>query len=159
MNAEQDHDVFSDEEVAKILLDWSSIYMRRSMHDFMQYTRTAGISMAQINVLMWLYYHKSSEVMRLEEVMQVSRPAASQMVERMVQQGLVCRTESSTDRRARLVTLSERGKEIVEEAINARSKWISELVETFSPEQKISAAKVLKMLSEHMLEMDTPPAV
>ena len=154
MNADQENVVFSDQEVAKIMLDWSSIFMRRSMHDFMRYTRAAGISMAQINVLMWLYYHKSSEVMQLEEVMQVSRPAASQMVERMVQQGLVCRNESTIDRRARVVTLSDRGREIVEEAVNSRSKWISDLVETFSPEQKISAAKVLKMISEHSMEID-----
>ena len=120
----------SDPDVAKILLDWSSVFMRRSMHDFMQYTRTTNISMAQINVMMWLYYHKSCEVMQLEEVMQVSRPAASQMVERMVQQGLVTRTESPTDRRARLVNLSERGIEFVEAAISARRKWISDLVET-----------------------------
>ena len=157
MSTEQMNDVYTDEDVAKILMDWSSAFMRRSMHDFMNYTRAAGISMAQINVLMWLYYHKSCEVMQLEEVMQVSRPAASQMVERMVQQGLVIRTESPTDRRARLVNLSERGKMVVEDGIAARRKWISELVETFSPEQKVSAAKVLKMLNEHALEIDPGP--
>ena len=154
MNVDFNNAALSDQDVAKILLDWSSVFMRRSMHDFMHYTRTTNISMAQINVLMWLYYHKSCEVMQLEEVMQVSRPAASQMVERMVQQELVTRTESPTDRRARLVTLSERGTEFIEAAIFARSKWIGELVETFTPDQKLSVALALKLLSEHATNMD-----
>jgi DNA-binding MarR family transcriptional regulator len=154
MKTDHDNSPLTDQDVAKILLDWSSVFMRRSMHDFMAYTRTNSISMPQINVLMWLYYHKCCEVMQLEEVMQVSRPAASQMVERMVQQGLVNRTESPTDRRSRLVTLSDRGIAFIEEAIAARRRWLSNLVETFSPEQKNTVALALKLLSEHAIEMD-----
>jgi DNA-binding MarR family transcriptional regulator len=143
--------------VLNILQEWSIVFMRRSMHDFMDYTHGNNLSMSQINVLIWLYYHKQIEIMRLEEVMQVSRPAASQMVGRMVQQGLVQRTPSATDRRSRLVSLTERGTQIVEEAIAARTAWMNGLIESLNPDQKLSVALALKLLSEHASALDTQP--
>jgi DNA-binding MarR family transcriptional regulator len=154
-------DSFSDQEVTDIMLEWVTTFMRHSMHDFITFTHSVNLSMVQMNVLMWLYYHHQTEIMRLEDVMQVSRPAASQMVERMVQQGLVTRSESPTDRRSRLVQLSEYGRKLVEESIIARQKWITELMESLSPEQKQSAARVLLLLNQQSLGLDQnrPPSI
>ena len=42
-------------DLTKILLDWSAMFMRLSMRDFVQYSRSHGLSLAQLNVLMHIY--------------------------------------------------------------------------------------------------------
>jgi hypothetical protein len=42
-------------DLTKILLDWSSTFVRLSLHDFNRFARNAGLSLAQMNVLMHLY--------------------------------------------------------------------------------------------------------
>lgn len=139
----------TDQNLSAVLLEWSNIFMRRSMHNFLKHAHSNNMSMAQMNVLTWLYHHGQSEVMRLEEVMQVSRPATSQMVERMVQQGLVTRAESPHDRRTRLVQLSEYGRQMVEESITSRQEWILQVTDTFNEEQKKMITCALEMLNQH----------
>ena len=151
----------SKQEISNILMQWTSAFMQHSMHDFLTYARSANLSMAQVNVLIWLYYHGEIEVMRLEKVMQVSRPAASQMVERLVQQELVMREESPRDRRTRLVQLSDYGRHLVEEVISSRQKWLFTLMDTFSEEEKQSIAYVFDLINQHAgnIKNNTPPPV
>ncbi len=144
----------SEQEISDILMRWISAFMQHSMHDFLTYARSANLSMAQINVLIWLYYHGEIEVMRLEKVMQVSRPAASQMVERLVQQNLVIREESSHDRRTRLVKLSDYGRRLVEETISSRQRWLFTLMGTFSEQEQQSIAYVFDLINQRAAELE-----
>lgn len=84
--------------LTQVIIDWSAMFMRLSMHDFVRYTHTTGLSLAQMNVLTHLYYKGPSEVMAFTDFMQVSPAGASQMVARMEEQGLVQRVESQDDR-------------------------------------------------------------
>jgi DNA-binding MarR family transcriptional regulator len=127
----------------QVFQEWLAFFMRRSVHDMLQYNKTVGFSLSQVNIMMWLYYHKHCDVTALAENMQVSAAAASQMVERMVQQGIVQRVENPNDRRTRQVHLTERGRQVVEETIAARQGWIKDLVETLSEEQKTAVVKLL----------------
>ncbi|MCE1252031.1 MAG: MarR family transcriptional regulator [Anaerolineae bacterium] len=147
----------SQSEIAEILMRWTSAFMQHSMQDFLSYARSANLSMAQINVLIWLYYHGEIEVMGLEKVMQVSRPAASQMVERLVQQNLVIRKESPYDRRARLVQLSEYGRELVNNSISLRQKWLNELIDTFSDQEKQTIAYVFNLINQRANSLEADP--
>jgi DNA-binding MarR family transcriptional regulator len=51
---------------------------------------------------------------KLAEELHIGLPAASRLVERLIKEDLVIRTEDPTDRRRTLVQLSNRGKTIVE---------------------------------------------
>jgi DNA-binding MarR family transcriptional regulator len=145
---------YNDQEMTDVMLEWVTTFMRHTMHDFVTFTHSVNLSMVQMNVLMWLYYHHQTEIMHLEDVMQVSRPAASQMVERMVQQGLVIRKESPTDRRARLVELTDHGRHIIEESVAVRQKWITELMDSLTSEQKQMVTHTMFLLSQQALNLD-----
>jgi MarR family transcriptional regulator, 2-MHQ and catechol-resistance regulon repressor len=143
-----------DVDLSKILLDWSAMFMRLSMRDFVQYSRTNGFSLAQMNVLMHLYYRGPLEVTQFVELLQISPPAASQLVERLVQSNLVLRTESSTDRRIRMVSLTEAGRKIVEDSVSVREHWLESLMTTLSKQQKHAIAEALKTLTENAQQLD-----
>ena len=110
-----------------VLLDWTAVYMRRSMHDFLRFVRRSGLSTTQMNVLMHIYYHGDCEIRGLLALLEVSKAAAGQLVERMELQGLVERTPAPHDRRARMVSLTPRGRELVEASIAARQAWLDRL--------------------------------
>jgi DNA-binding MarR family transcriptional regulator len=145
----------SDElNLTQVILDWSQIFMRRSMRDFTHYTRSTGQSLGQMNVLMHLYYKGPSEVMNFSELMEVSPAGASQMVDRMVQQGLVLRAESPDDRRVRIVNITAQGRKLVEDSISARQVWMEELMKTLTGEQKNQIAMALKTLTEKAIQLE-----
>ncbi len=43
-------------ELTKLVFDWSTTFIRLSLHDFKRYTRDAGLSLARMMLLMHLYY-------------------------------------------------------------------------------------------------------
>jgi DNA-binding MarR family transcriptional regulator len=145
-------------ELTKIILDWSAVFMRISMHDFNRYTRTTGMSVAQMIILIHLYYRGPSEVMAFTELMQVSPAGASQMIERMVQQGMVLREETPGDRRVRMVRLTGAGKQMVEDSIAARRQWTESLMASLNPDQKGCIANALLVLTEKAVQLETAAA-
>jgi len=134
-------------ELARLLLDWSSEFVRLSMHDINRCARSHGLSFTQMNVLMHLYYQGPREVMEFAEYVQVSPAGASQMVERLVQQGLVVRVEDSEDRRVRRVHLTERGSAVVEQSLALRQQWADSLVASLSAEQQASLGQAIRLLT------------
>jgi len=137
----------SDDKLSTTLSEWSAAFMRRSMHDFLHFARQSGLSMVQMNVLTHIYYRGECEITALLDILEVSKAAAGQLVERMEQQGLVERTPDPHDRRARLVSLTEKGCEIVRQSITARQTWMNELVESATPEQQTAIIAVLQTLT------------
>jgi len=135
-------------QLTAILLEWSTTYMRISLHDFNRYMRTAGLSLPQMTILLHLHYQGPSDMTHVCEIMQVTPAGASQMIERMAQQGVVRREGKPGDRRVRLVTLTEKGREVVQESIAARQAWIEKLVAELSPAEMEHMADALLTLNQ-----------
>jgi DNA-binding MarR family transcriptional regulator len=130
------------------MLAWLGTFARRSLEDFHTFTREAGLTMPQMNVLMRLYYHGPCEMSGLMDTMLATKAAVSQMVERMVQQGLVERGELPGDRRARQVSLTPKGRAMVTASITAREGWLKEIRQALTPAQKADSAHALHLLAE-----------
>ena len=81
--------------------------------------------------------------------------AASQMVERLVQGGLVGRTENPDDRRVRQITITTRGRALVDKGMHERYRWVDDLIGFLSPDQRAVVLKSLPVLIE--AEKKLPP--
>ena len=86
-------------------------------------------------------------------------PAASQLLERLVQQGLVVRSEDPNHRRVRQIALSTQGKGVLQEGFQARQKWLEDLVKLMSPDEQEQVIAALKIMLEkaHQLEYQPTP--
>jgi DNA-binding MarR family transcriptional regulator len=144
----------NDANLSASLLDWSATFMRISLYAFNRYTRATGLSLGQMVVLMYLYYQERCEVTRFCDMMQITPAGASNMIERMVQQGVVQRVELPGDRRVRLVELTEAGRRIVTENITMRQDWVNGLVETLSASERESIYAAMQTLNEHAGKME-----
>jgi DNA-binding MarR family transcriptional regulator len=144
-------------DLKQILLDWSTVFLQVSMADFMRYARETGLSFPQLNVLTHLYYRGPTEVLHLAGEMLGSPAGASQMVERLVQAGLVERVESAEDRRVRRVHLTPRGHQVVADSIAARQAWVERLVDALTEEQRAQIDEALTLLTEHAGRFERGP--
>jgi DNA-binding MarR family transcriptional regulator len=137
-----------------VLRKWAEVFMRRSMHDFIQFSKESGLSMTQLNTLFRLYYAGACGVSDLGDHLGVTNAAASQMVDRMVQQGLLGRSEDSADRRVKKIALAPKGRQLVEESIDARRRWMEQLTDklTVDEQKSISAALVTLTAAARQLE-------
>jgi DNA-binding MarR family transcriptional regulator len=135
-------------EVSSVIRQWMKSFMMRSMHDWTRYVKDAGISMAQFGILAVLSHGGRSDVHDIGEHMEITSAAASQIIERLVQSGLVERTEDQEDRRVRHVNLTEKGCLAVKAAMDLRFQWVEELAHNLSNEERQVVLKALPILME-----------
>ena len=128
------------------LLAWSRFFMRRSMQGFTHWMSNNDLSRSQMGALMHLHHHANCPVTHIGKELDVSTPAASQLVDRLVKMGLVNRVDDPDDARVRLVVLNEAGKSLLEEGFRARQEWMLELGDPLSAEEQTAIAQSLHTL-------------
>ena len=131
----------------EVIREWSEVFMQRSMRDFKKFMDETDLSFSQINILMRLLHGGRAGVSEIGEQLGVTNPAASQAVDRMVQLGLIERTEDPADRRAKKLALTPKGRTLIEQGIETRSKWVEGLTEAFSPEEQSMIVSALTLLT------------
>ena len=141
--------------------NWMRIFMHNSMHRAMLYAKECGWSMSQLGTLMVIHRKGSSAVSDIGEEMGISNPAASQMLDRLVQEGLILRTEDPTDRRVKQVQMTEKGLKILHGNLQARQSWLPELANNLTEEEKELISQALDIMIKKAPDMgniqDAPP--
>ena len=133
---------------SEVLGEWAEVFMHRSFRDFKRFMDEAGLSPTQVNALMRLYHGKLCGVSDIGGHLGITNAAASQMVERLVQMGLLERSEDRQDRRARKLELTGQGRALVERGIEARRAWMESLTTNLTAEQQSMIAEALSMLTK-----------
>jgi DNA-binding MarR family transcriptional regulator len=128
------------------LEEWINVSMHRSMRNFICYARKSGLSMSHIGALFHIHSEGKCGVTALGNHLDVTSAAASQMLERLVQQELILRTEDPNDRRGKQIVLTDKGSRVLEDGIRARQKWLDDLTETLSDGEKEAVMAALEIL-------------
>jgi DNA-binding MarR family transcriptional regulator len=139
--------------VAK-LWEWTEISMRGSMHHFMALAKENGMSMSQIMTLFRIQHKGARGVSDIGDELGITSAASSQMLERLVQQGLITRSEDPQDRRMKQIVLTDKGNEKICASIKARQEWMENLIATLSPAEQEQVLQTFQILVEraHQLE-------
>lgn len=135
-------------QLSDVIREWAEVFMHRSARDFKRFMDSTGLSFSQVNILMRLFHHGSAGVSEIGEKMGVTNAAASQSIDRLVQMGLVARTEDPDDRRAKRLELTPHGRELIEQGIAARSRWVEDVAHRLSPDQQEMIASALTILTD-----------
>ena len=136
--------------------DWLSAFMRLSMLGSIRYMKETGLSITQVGA-MFEITHGRDNVSDVGDALGVSIAAASQMLERLVQLGLVTRTEDPDDRRVKKLVVTEKGRRTMRESMEARQGWLVELVSTLSPAEKQQVAAAVDILIDKTRQLDQAP--
>jgi MarR family 2-MHQ and catechol resistance regulon transcriptional repressor len=145
-------------ELTSALREWTMVFMRRSFRDFRRFMEEADLSPSQVTALMHLMHCGECGITDIGEYLGVSVPAASQMVDRLVGQGVLVRSEGANDRRFKQVALTEKGRELLGRSFEARLQWLAQLTASFTPEEQQLIARALTLLTDAAREMDAQQA-
>jgi DNA-binding MarR family transcriptional regulator len=134
------------EEIRSSLRRMVLLIMHRSMHGLIGFSHERGLSMSQLASLFQIHRSASCGVGDVAKRLGISNAASSQLLDKLVQQQLVERSEDPQDRRGKRLRLTETGKRLLEESMEARQGWVDSLAEGFSPEERSENLKTLNLL-------------
>lgn len=134
--------------LSQTLHEWMRLVMRRSMRNFILYAKEKNYSVAQLNALFRIHHKGACGISDLGEELGVTSAAASQLLDKLVQQGLAVRTEDPLDRRNKRVALTEAGERIVQESMAARQSWLDRLADKLTPAEQEQVNHSLRLLIE-----------
>ncbi len=140
--------------LSQTLHEWMRLVMRRSMRNFILYAKEKNYSVAQLNALFRIHHKGACGISDLGEEMGVTSAAASQLLDKLVQQGLAVRTEDPLDRRNKRVALTEAGERIVQESMAARQSWLDHLADKLTPAEQEQVNHSLRLLIEKAETLD-----
>lgn len=115
--------------------------------------RQAGLTSAQWQVL-GLLEHDSDTVASIARRRGLTRQSVQQSADRLLAAGFVKRTPNPRDRRAPLLTLTQKGEAALGVASRASDLWLSELVTKFEATELDVCLRVLRHLRA---QLGVPP--
>jgi DNA-binding MarR family transcriptional regulator len=146
----------STDPLVDALQDWLVVSMHRSIRHFICYSRESGLSMSQLGALFHIQHLGRSGVTDLGDHLGVTSAAASQMLGRLVQQGLILRSEDPSDRRVKQIVLTNKGRQVLQESVRAHQVWLVDLAQTVSGSEKETITAALGILIDKASHLRQP---
>ncbi len=148
------------QELKAVLQEVLGQLLQSSMHAFWQRVREQGLSMTQVFALRYIHRQGECNISDLAKALGVSNAAASQMLDRLVQQGYVLRQENPRDRRNKRLMLTPEGQQVLAEITPSRRAVFEEVTKLLSPQETAAVTEALSLLLRKMRASDafsTPP--
>ncbi|HEV3119227.1 MAG TPA: MarR family transcriptional regulator [Gemmataceae bacterium] len=114
-----------------------------------------GISGAQWGVLRNLHRAEQEGISALRltdlsERLLVRPPSVAGVVERLERSGLVARHNSETDLRAKLVSLTPKGRQLLDQVLAVHGKQIESILGVLEPEEQVQLHDMFHRLVQHL---------
>lgn len=144
-------------DLTATLREWMHVVMARSMNDLGRFLKQADLTMAQYGTLMRLHHASRCGVGELANDLSITNAAASQLVDKLVNLGLVERTEDADDRRVKRLSLTDQGHAFVQQTFDARLGWTRALADSLPPERRAAIVAALRDLIAAADAMEPAP--
>ena len=135
-------------EFSRALRSWMDVFMHRSIHSWHQFAKSTGLSLPQFSILMQLHHRGNCGISDISERFDITNAAASQLVDKLVQSGLIQRQEDPLDRRAKLLNLTNKGKGLIQQGKAERYRWVDQLAEKLDVEERVKVTEALIIMTE-----------
>lgn len=134
----------------------AGILARVSMTQMKDLMNEASLSHSQMFALMQISHQGNCGVSQIAGHLGTTDAASSQLVQRLVNLDLVERLESQEDRREKKISLTPRGKELVDRMVENRRKMIEELIRALPDDKQSMMIEAIGLLvkSAHEYEQN-----
>lgn len=137
----------------EVLNQFAGLTMHINMIYNMQFMQEHDLSFTHLNSLLLIYRAGCTNIHCLADHLGVTKAAVSQMVDRLVESGLISREEDPIDRRSKLICLSEKGQSLVQEAFQTRRRWVPDLAASLTAVQEQQACQIFEIINEKLKEI------
>jgi DNA-binding MarR family transcriptional regulator len=143
--------IASPQELAELLGKLLLHVHRASTPELFKQLGELGLSFTQVKALSLLRISDDDvNVKDVSDRLNMSLPAMSRSLEKLVQLGYVDRVESEKDRRARLVRLLPAGRAVLDEIEQARKSVVEEFTVTLSDDERAALHAALLPIVERI---------
>ncbi|HET8523651.1 MAG TPA: MarR family transcriptional regulator [Thermomicrobiales bacterium] len=112
----------------------------------------AGLSLAQAKATAHLYHHGRIPVGELASAVDLSMPAASELVDRLVEEGYAEREINPADRRQVLVSLTPFAARVAQEVLELRRTQLRSALARLEPDERPVFLRSLRALAAALRE-------
>lgn len=137
---------------------WNLIYTYDLIRSqFAKRFEAHGLSPAAFNVLMILnhYGRDGCPMCEIGDLLLVSRPNVTGLIDSLARRGLVERVEKEGDRRVKLVRLTRAGEELLDAFLPSHYANIRAMLASISDKEKATLSKLLTKLRHEVLRLST----
>ena len=145
-------------QFTQAIRSWMDVFMHRSMRGWSLFAKSTGLSMPQFSLLMQLHHKGACGMSEVSERFEVTPAAASQLVDKLVQNGFIIREEDPHDRRAKLLNLTDKGRELVQQGIEERYRWVDQLAGKLTAEERAQVSEALNLMTRAAGELEASPS-
>lgn len=110
----------------------------------------ANMSMVQMQTLIFLAKSKASPMKDIAEYLHVELSSATSLIDHLVEMKLASRKQDKKDKRSMLVSLTKKGKDMLQKVKKQKMKRIDMLLKVLSEEEKKQLLTILQKLKKHM---------
>jgi DNA-binding MarR family transcriptional regulator len=142
-------------QFTQAIRSWMDVFMHRSMRGWGRYAKSTGLSMPQFSIMMQLHYRGACGMSKISEGYDITPAAASQLVDKLVHNGLIQRVEDPNDRRAKLLSLTDKGRDLVLQGIEERYRWVDGLAGKLTIEERDQVSAALVIMTRAAREMES----
>ncbi len=132
-----------------------NLFRQRLMGNLFVYAKDNGITMPQFGAMNHIFHSGGCGVSDIGNDLGVTNSAASQMLDRLVQIKLISRSEDPSDRRGKLLVLTDKGREILVKGSLANQKWLEDLAHSMTPEEQVHVKQALVVLIDKARQLET----
>jgi DNA-binding MarR family transcriptional regulator len=104
--------------------------------------------MPQVHALMFIFHAGECQVSDIGKLADASKAAASQMAERLVQQGLVERKEDPSNRRIKKLRLTEKGKKMILDSFTS-NPFLTDKLASLTTEERNAVHAAFSLLARN----------
>ena len=106
------------------------------------------LTIGQLKVMMILAGHPGMTISQLAESLSIGKPSTSILVDRLVHQGLLQRTEDEADRRRTLVTLTAAGNDLTTRLHQGNIERLAQWYSALAPDDLTALRRGLEALAK-----------
>jgi DNA-binding MarR family transcriptional regulator len=117
------------------------------------FCRRAGVDLDRAGAALVYKLHSEGDGIRvcdLAERLGIDAPAVTRKVQRLERDGLVSRCADPSDGRASLVKLTAGGRRAIERLLQARERWIDDVIGDWPPSDRVVLARLLHRLADRI---------
>jgi len=137
---------------------WMDVFMHRSMRGWGLFAKSIGLSMPQFSVMMQLHHRGAFGMSEVSERFEITPAAASQLVDKLVHNGFILREEDPNDRRAKLLNLTDKGRDVIQQGLEERYHWMDQLEERLTDEERTQISEALDIMTRVATDLEAEPA-
>ena len=135
-------------QLFQVLRQFMDIALHWSMRERAHFAKATGLSLPQFGILMQLHHRGECGVSDISERFDITAPAASQLVHKLAQAGLIERTEDPNDRRVKQIALSNKGRQMIETGARERYRWVDKIVKELGPIERDKVYEAFTILNQ-----------